>query len=96
MEEVLSATELGEYCLLYWTKVLRMGPAGGLHVAAMLVVSLEGGAACAHAEDDLGRGETTSRQEMCCSSSSCARVMVPLTAMESHPGPGEDGFGLVG
>ena len=34
--EVLSAAELGEYCLLSWTKVLRMEPAGGLFVAAML------------------------------------------------------------
>ena len=34
-----------------------MEPAGGLHVAAMLAVSWEGGAACGNAEDDLGRGE---------------------------------------
>ena len=53
-EEVLAATELEGYCLLSWTKVLRMGPAGGLHVAAMLALSWESSAACAHAKDDLG------------------------------------------
>ena len=50
-EDVLSAMELGGFCLLSYAKDLRMGPAGGLHVAAMLAVSWEGGAA--HAEDDL-------------------------------------------
>ena len=41
VEEVLSATELGGYCLLFWTKVLRVEPAGGL-VAAMLAAPWEG------------------------------------------------------
>ena len=62
-EQVLSATKLGEYCLLSWTKVLRMEPAGGLHVAAKLAASWEGSVACAHAEDDLERGEATIPQE---------------------------------
>ena len=44
-EEVLPATELGGYCLVSWNKVLKMGPAGGLHVAAMLAASWEGSAA---------------------------------------------------
>ena len=58
-EKVLSAIELGAFCLLSGTKVLRMGPAGGLHVAAMLAPTWEEGAACAHTEDNLGRGEAT-------------------------------------
>ena len=63
MEEVLSATELKEYCLLSWKKVLRIGPPGGIHVAAMLAPTWEGGAACAHTEDDLGQGKATIPQD---------------------------------
>ena len=57
VEEVLSAMELGGFCPLSYVTDLRMGPGGGLHVAAVLAVSSEGGAARAHAKDDLERGE---------------------------------------
>ena len=64
IEKVLPARELGGYCLLSCTKVLRMGPAGGLHVDAMLATSWEGGVACAHSKDDFGQGETTIPQDV--------------------------------
>ena len=63
MEDVLSSSELGEFCLLSWTKVLRMWPSGGLYVAAMLAASWEDSAACAHGEDKLGQGNVTIPQD---------------------------------
>ena len=58
MEEVLSSSELGEFCLLSWT-----WPTGGLYVAAMLAASWEDSAACAHGEDKLGQGNVTIPQD---------------------------------
>ena len=63
VEEVFSATELGECCFLSWTKVLRMGQTGG-RGAALLTESWEERPACARAEDNLGKCKGTIPQDV--------------------------------
>ena len=78
--------ELGGYRHLSCLKIkdLSLGLDVGLFVAAMLAATCEGGAACAHAKDNLGQGEATIQNYWSCTAG-CDGQPAIHDDSEAHP-----------